>query len=60
MLIQTTGFVNNNEIAFIQVLQAFELVEAYEKGELQGQLREIAAGLDEEDNPVILVAKHKR
>ena len=31
----------------------------YEKGKLKGRLNEIAAGLNEESNPVIMVAKYK-
>ena len=50
----------NNEIAFWQKLEAYELVEAYKKGELKGRLKEIAAGLDVEDNPVIMLVKHKK
>jgi hypothetical protein len=50
----------NNEIAFYDRLEAFQLVEAYEKGQLKGRLKEIAAGLDEEDNPVIMIVKYKK
>ena len=49
----------NNEVAFIKKLEAFELVEAYKKGELKGRLKEVAAGLNEESNPVIMLAKWK-
>jgi len=49
----------NKEIAFSQKIEAFELVEANRKGELKGRLKEIAAGLDEEDNPVIMLIKHR-
>jgi hypothetical protein len=52
--------INNNEIAFIQKLEAPDLVEAYEKGQLKGKLKEIATELDEESNPVIMLAKHKK
>ena len=52
--------VNSNDVAFIENIEAFELVEAYEKGELKGRLKEIAANMDEEDNPVIMVAKYKK
>jgi hypothetical protein len=48
-----------NEIATWQYLNAFELIEAYKKGRLKGRLKEIAAGLDEDSNPVIMLAKHK-
>jgi len=50
----------NNEIAFCQKIESFELVEAYKKGELKGRLKEIASGLDAEDNPVIMLVKHKK
>ncbi|MDR2810649.1 MAG: 6-bladed beta-propeller [Tannerellaceae bacterium] len=49
----------NNKIAFIQKMEAYELVEAYKKGALKGRLKEIAAELDEESNPVIMLAKPK-
>ena len=50
----------NDEIAFYQRLEAHELVEAHEKGELKGKLKEIASTLDEEDNPVIMLVKYKK
>lgn len=50
----------NNKILTCQFLNAANLVEAYENGELKGKLREITAELDEEDNPVIMIAKHNR
>lgn len=50
----------NDEIAFLSKLEAFELIEAYEKGQLKGKLKEIVAELDEEANPVIMLAKHKK
>jgi len=52
--------INNEEIAFAKRLEAHELVEAYGKGELKGELKEIAATLDEESNPVIMLVKHKK
>jgi hypothetical protein len=52
--------VNNDEIAFMKRLEAYELVEAYEKGQLKGKLKEIAAELDEESNAVIMLAKYKK
>ena len=51
--------INSEDIVFAQKLEAFELVEAYKEGKLKGKLQEIAAGLDEEDNAVIMIAKHK-
>jgi hypothetical protein len=50
----------NHEIESWQPIEAHELVESYEKGELKGQLKDIAAKLDEEDNPVIMLVKHKK
>lgn len=43
-----------------QYLEAWELVQDYKNGNLQGHLREIAATLDEEENPVIMLIKRKR
>jgi hypothetical protein len=50
----------NSEIAILQSLEAPDLVEAYGNGQLKGQLAEIAAGLDEESNPVIMLIKHRK
>ena len=50
----------NAEIAFVQKIEAGNLVEDYEKGILKGKLKEIAEKLDEEDNPVIMLVKHKK
>ena len=50
----------NNEIAMMKKIDAYELVEALEKGELKGKLKEIATTLDEESNPVIMLAKYKK
>jgi hypothetical protein len=58
--ILTLTVVNNNEIAFMEKIEAYELVEAYGKGQLKGRLKDVAAGLNEESNPVIMLAKHKR
>lgn len=52
--------INNNEIAFMEKIEAYELVEAYNKGKLKGKLKEIASGLNEESNPVIMLAKYKK
>jgi hypothetical protein len=46
----------NNDIAFVQKLEAWELVEALGKGRLKGRLKEIAATLDEDSNPVLMLA----
>jgi len=50
----------SNEIAFWQSLGADMLVEAYKKGELKGKLKEIAAELEEDSNPVIMLVKYQK
>ena len=50
----------NEEIASILYLEAPKLVEDHERGRLKGRLKEIAASLDEESNPVIMLIKHKK
>ena len=50
----------SHNIAFFEVLQAYQLVDAYENGELSGRLKEIASTLNEESNPVIMLVKHRR
>ncbi|MDH6359150.1 6-bladed beta-propeller [Parabacteroides sp. PF5-9] len=49
----------NHDIATWYPFQAPELTEAFEKGQLKGRLNEIAAELDEESNPVIMLVKYK-
>jgi hypothetical protein len=50
----------NEEIAFSLKFESDGLLEAYEKGQLKGKLKEIASKLKEEDNPVIMLVKHKK
>ena len=50
----------NIEIAFHQKIEAYELFEANEKGGLKGELKKVASSLDEDSNPVIMLAKHKK
>lgn len=50
----------NKEIAFVKTLEAPDLVDAYKNGNLKGKLKEIAASLDEESNPVLMIAKYKQ
>jgi hypothetical protein len=50
----------NHEIESWLRLESHELVESYKKGELKGKLKEVAATLDEESNPVIMLVKHKK
>jgi len=59
---KTVGMIShplNNEFAAFQNLEAYQLVEAYKKGELKGKLNEIASKLTENDNPVLLIMKYK-
>lgn len=49
----------DDKVAFYVRLEAHELVEAREKGQLKGKLKEIATKIEEESNPVIMLVKHK-
>ena len=50
-----------NQMESYQILEAYQLVESYKNGELKdGKLKEIASKLGEEDNPVIMLIKHKK
>jgi hypothetical protein len=57
--IQIDKISTNNEIAFWQKIESYKLVESYNKGEVQGKLKRIAANLDEESNPIIMLVKYK-
>lgn len=51
----------NSEIENATSLNAFRLIEIYQKGQLtEGRLKEIASRLGEEDNPVIMLVKQKK
>ncbi|GHT10475.1 hypothetical protein FACS189426_10740 [Bacteroidia bacterium] len=50
----------NHEIESWYPLQSYQLVESYRNGELKGKLKDIAAKLDEDSNPVIMLIKHKK
>ena len=50
----------SHEIESWYLLEADQLVESYKKGELKGKLKETAATLNEESNPVIMLIKHKK
>jgi hypothetical protein len=50
----------NKDIAFYYTLDAFQLIEANEKQELKGQLKEVAEKLDEDDNPVLMLLKYRK
>ena len=48
----------DSKIAVSRSLSVVQLVEAYENNELKGELKEVAATLDEESNPVIMLIKY--
>ena len=51
----------NHEIEHVITLDAYRLIENYKNGQLKdGKLKEMASKLDEEDNPVIMLIKHKK
>lgn len=50
----------NPNIAFCQPISIEKLLDAYEDGRLQGRLKEIAGELEEDSNPVMMIAKHKK
>lgn len=50
----------NKDIATFQTIDAYQLVEAYNNGELKGKLKDIAAKLNEQSNPVIMIMKYKK
>ncbi|MDR0892662.1 MAG: 6-bladed beta-propeller [Mediterranea sp.] len=49
-----------HDIALCLPLDAPMLVEARQKGELKGALKEIASSLNDESNPVLMLLKHRR
>ena len=49
----------NNKIAFCVTLEAAELIEINEKGQLKGNLKELTAKLSADDNPVIMLVIQK-
>ncbi|WP_416349544.1 6-bladed beta-propeller [Proteiniphilum sp.] len=57
---QNSGNAVNHEVVTSITLNAFDLIEAYKEGKLKNKLKEIAGELDEEDNPVIMLVKHKK
>ncbi len=50
----------SSDVAFYHKIEPYGLVDSYKKGELKGKLKEIAFKLDPEDNPVIMLIKHKK
>ena len=51
---------SDSEIVSFVKFEAFELVEANREGKLKGRLKEVASKLDEDDNPVLMLLKHKK
>ena len=43
----------------VESIRAHKLIEAYQEGKLSGKLKDIAANLKEDDNPVLMVVKFK-
>ena len=41
-------------------MEAFQLIEALEDGQLGGELKAIAQGLKEDDNPILMLVKFKK
>ena len=56
---QKPSSIVNQEVAACLSLNAFDLVEALKKNELKGKLKDIAQGLEEESNPVIMLVKYR-
>ena len=50
----------NADISFWSLLKPYELIDDFKKGNLKGKLKEIAALLTEDSNPVIMIVKHKK
>ena len=50
----------SQDVDFWQTIEAIDLFEEYKEGKLNGRLKEIASELKEEDNPVIMLVKHKK
>ena len=53
------SFDRGDEYIGYEDFEAMDLVEALEAGELSGELKTIAEGLKEDDNPVLMVVKFK-
>ncbi len=49
----------NPNVAFSQSMNADRLMEAYEKNELKGKLKEVAEKLEDDSNAVIMIATYK-
>ena len=55
-----SAFYSNKTIAFWQKIEAHELIEANEKGELKGKLKELTEELEDDPNPVIMLVKNRK
>ena len=53
------SFANGDRYTGYEDYEAMDLLEALEAGELSGELKTIAEGLKEDDNPVLMVVKFK-
>ena len=49
----------NSKGELCSTINAFELCRDYKRGKLKGKLKEVAATLDEDDNRVVMLVKHK-
>lgn len=58
--VNVTENVGNGDVATYQNLTADRLIEAYSGNNLKSPLKEIAAKLNEESNPVIMLMKYKK
>ena len=54
-----TENVGNGDVATYQNLMADQLIEAYADNKLKNPLKEIAAKLNEESNPVVMLVKYR-
>lgn len=50
----------NSKGEYWTILNTFDLCKNYKEGKLKGKLKEVAAKLGEDDNPVIMLVKPKK
>lgn len=58
--VNVTENVGNGDVATYQNLTADQLMEVYAENKLKSPLKEIAAKLDEESNPVVMLVKYRK
>lgn len=58
--VNVTENVGNGDVATYQNLTAEQLMEVYAENKLKSPLKEIAAKLDEESNPVVMLVKYRK